>query len=616
MKKGVFLLNKVYKLVWSKVRNCYMVVSELAKSYSKNKSMRSSVRRGAFLMLLGMLPMGMVPAATPVTPSQTHYYSVESSLTGAGSNYNNDGAKGENALAAGSNASAQKESVAIGYMAQAQDERSVVIGKEAKTVNTTDGGSVAIGFGSQAGQKVNSGSSGLATAVGMNAKAIGWGSSAYGVVAEAQDAWSTAIGNQAKAKGVGGTAIGDSAKTGAAYATAVGLGAEAMGRNALAAGLQAKANGFSSVAIGDNAVGTQNNSVVLGAHSTDRAATKETKGTITLSDGTTRVYGKFAGTNPNGVVSVGAEGKERQIINVAAGKISADSTDAVNGSQLYSLASEVGKNAEDIRNTNREVGRVANGLNRLDVRVNRVGANAAALAALHPLDFDPDDKWDFAAGYGNYKDAHAMAIGAFYQPNGDIMFSVGGSFGGGENMVNAGLSLKLGQGNHVSRARVAVAKDVSELNAKVARLEEQNRQLMDTVSKLVGVSGEHLNVNFPDVPKNHWAYQYVKSLADRGYLQGYPDGEFKGDRPMTRYEYAAVIYRALQNGAPVDADMGRSLGEFGPEIEKVASADRFRVDRIAGKDNDRYKIERVRVNDKDDKAQNDFRDVYGSHIHK
>lgn len=277
-----FLLNKVYKLVWSKVRNCYMVVSEMAKSYSKNKSMRSSVRRGAFLMLLGMLPMGMVPAATPATPSQTHYYSVESSLTG-----------------------------------EAQDERSVVIGKEAKIMNTAYGGNVAIGFKSQAGPDEDPGeASGLATAVGQEAKAIGWGSSAYGVGAEAQDIWSTAIGNQAKAKGVGGTAIGDSAQTGAVYATAVGLNAEAKGGSALAAGHQAKANGFLSVAIGDNAVGTQNNSVVLGAHSTDRAATKETKGTITLSDGTTRVYGKFAGTNPNGVVSVGAEGKKKDRLSM------------------------------------------------------------------------------------------------------------------------------------------------------------------------------------------------------------------------------------------------------------------------------------------------------------
>ena len=123
-------------------------------------------------------------------------------------------------------------------------------------------------------------------------------------------------------------------------------------------------------------------------------------------------------------------------------------------------------------------------------------------------------------------------------------------------------------------------------------------------------------MTFPDVPENHWAYEYVKSLAERGYLKGYPDGEFKGDRAMTRYEYAAIIYRALQNGAPSDGNMTRSVDEFGPELIKVQNIDRFRVDRISGKDNDRHKVERVRVNDKDDKAQNVFRDVYGSHIQK
>ena len=274
---------------------------------------------------------------TDVANGKTHYYSVRSSAQDADPNYNNDGAKGENALAAGSYATAQKESVAIGYKAQAQDARSVVIGIAAKTMDTTDGGNISIGYGSQAGQKVDSGSSGLAAAVGMNAKATGWGSSAYGTEAKAQNSWSTAVGDWAQAnttKGLGGTAIGTTAKADDNYATAVGLGAKATAVNSTALGMQAKA--------------TQKDSVALGAGSVDRAATKETKGTIPLSDGTNRDYGNFAGSNPIGVVSVGAKDKERQIINVAAGKISADSSDAVNGSQLYSLAGEVGKNTEAI----------------------------------------------------------------------------------------------------------------------------------------------------------------------------------------------------------------------------------------------------------------------------
>ena len=260
--------------------------------------------------------------------------------------------------------------------------------------------------------------------------------------------------------------------------------------------------------------------------------------------------------------------------------------------------------SQDIRN-------VTNKVNKLDTRVNRVGAGAAALAALHPLDFNPDDKWDFAVGYGNYKDAHAVAVGAFYRPNEDTMFSVGGSLGGGENMVNAGLSVKLGQGNGVSTSKVAMAKEIVDLKDAVTRLEAQNEQFRQIIGQM---AGKHVDVDFPDVPKDHWAYQYVKSLADRGLLEGYPDGEFKGDRSMTRYEFAAIIYRALQNGAPVDGNMGKAMDEFGPEIEKVREAYRFRVDRVSGGDNDRHKVERVRVNNEDHKDKNEYRDVYGSHI--
>ena len=261
--------------------------------------------------------------------------------------------------------------------------------------------------------------------------------------------------------------------------------------------------------------------------------------------------------------------------------------------------------SQDIKNVTNKVGE-------LGIRVNRVGAGAAALAALHPLDFDPDDKWDVAAGYGNYKDAHAVAVGAFYRPNEDTMFSVGGSFGGGENMVNAGVSVKLGQGNHVSTSKVAMAKEIVDLKDAVTRLEAQNEQFRQIIGQMAGQPVR--NVEFPDVPKDHWAYSYVKSLADRGLLEGYPDGEFKGDRSMTRYEFAAIIYRALQNGAPVDGNMGKAMEEFGPEIEKVREAYRFRVDRISGGDNDRNKVERVRVNNEGNKEKGDYRDIYGSHI--
>ena len=259
---------------------------------------------------------------------------------------------------------------------------------------------------------------------------------------------------------------------------------------------------------------------------------------------------------------------------------------------------------QDIKNVTNKVGE-------LGTRVNRAGAGAAALAALHPLDFDPDDKWDVAAGYGNYKDAHAVSVGAFYRPNEDTMFSVGGSFGGGENMVNAGVSVKLGQGNHVSTSRVALAKEVEDLKAIVKAQSAEIKAMRGAMQSGASVMKD---VNFPDVPKDHWAYSYVKSLADRGLLEGYPDGEFKGDRSMTRYEFAAIIYRALQNGAPIDSDMAKAIGEFDPEINRIKDLDRTRVDRISGKDNDRHKVERVRVNNESNKEKGDYRDVYGSHI--
>lgn len=284
-----------------------------------------------------------------------------------------------------------------------------------------------------------------------------------------------------------------------------------------------------------------------------------------------------------------------KITNVADGEVSATSKDAVNGSQLYQATSGI-----------------SNGVNLLNSKIGKVGAGAAALAAIHPLDFDPDDKWNFAAGYGNYAGENAMALGAFYRPNEDTMFSVAGSMGNGENMVNAGVSLKLGQKNGVSTSRVALAKEVQDLKAIVKAQNVEIQQMK--VSMGMAPQFDKKDVNFPDIPANHWAYEYVKDLADKGLVEGYPDGEFKGNRAMTRYEYAAIIYRALQLGAPIDGKMGRAINEFNPELARLRDLDRTRVDRISGKDNDRHKVERLRVNNKDNKQTNDYRDVYGSHI--
>lgn len=328
------------------------------------------------------------------------------------------------------------------------------------------------------------------------------------------------------------------------------------------------------------------NITTVNASTVNVGDTTITTGGMTIQNGSA---GQDVTLNKDGLNNGG-----NKITNVAPGDISSTSTDAVNGSQLYGTETRI---------------------NRLGNRINHVGAGAAALAGLHPLDFDPDDKWDFAAGYGNYKDAHAVAIGAYYRPNEDTMFSVGGSFSGGENMVNVGVSWKFGQKSHISRSRVSMAKDMLAMKNQIETLTKKLAAYESgKPAKLVpAATGTMI---FPDVPENHWAYEYVKNLAERGYLKGYPDGEFKGDRAMTRYEYAAIIYRALQNGAPSDGNMTRSVDDFGPELVKVQNIDRFRVDRISGKDNDRHKVERVRINDKDDKAQNVYRDVYGNHIQK
>lgn len=294
-----------------------------------------------------------------------------------------------------------------------------------------------------------------------------------------------------------------------------------------------------------------------------------------------------------GNISMGGQA----IHHVAAG--TADD-DAVNVSQLKSLSSSVAS---------------------VNNRVNRVGAGAAALASLHPLDFDPDEKWNFAAGYGNYRGANATAIGAFYRPNEDVLLSAGGSFGGGENMVNAGISFRIGQGSHVTNSRVAMAKEILALKDCLKKQEQQIQELQALVGKKTPESQEPCSLLFPDVPKNHWAYAYVKDLAEKGLLEGFPDGEFKGNRTFTRYEFAAIFSRALANGAIADSSMQRMSEEFAPEIKEL-SLDRFRVDRVSGDENSRDKIERVRVNSEDEVIQKHgkdisiYRDHYGSRIEK
>lgn len=288
-------------------------------------------------------------------------------------------------------------------------------------------------------------------------------------------------------------------------------------------------------------------------------------------------------------VSVGdvANGVTRQITSVAAGT---NDTDAVNVAQLKRLHDMISVNTYNTVNVQGDVTNLKKDVSRLDKRVNKAVAGSAALAALHPLDFDPDAKWDFAAGYGHYHNGNAAALGAFYRPNEDVQLSVGSTVGNGETVVNAGLSVKVGAHSNVSRSRVAIGKEVLELKKTVAL---QNAQIQKLTALLNDVAGTHMKADrttlFPDVASNHWAYEAVSDLSRRGLVEGYPDGTFGGDRLLTRYEFAEIVYRALQNGVQVDEQL---VTEFSPEMAL------FRVDTVAKNSQGQPTIERVRVNKK------------------
>ena len=251
--------------------------------------------------------------------------------------------------------------------------------------------------------------------------------------------------------------------------------------------------------------------------------------------------------------------------------------------QITNNTTNITKNTNDIKN-------IKGDLSKMDKRVNKSVAGAAALAALHPLDFDPDAKWDFAAGYGHYRSGDAAAIGAFYRPNEDVQLSVGSTVGSDETVFNAGLSVKVGAHSGVSRSRVAIGKEVLALKKTVA---EQKAQIQKLTALLNGVAGTKMKADhttlFPDIPTNHWAYEAVSDLSRRGLVEGYPDGTFGGDRMLTRYEFAQIVYRAIQDGVTVN---DRLVTEFSPEMAL------FRVDTVAKNAKGEPTIERVRVNKK------------------
>ena len=283
--------------------------------------------------------------------------------------------------------------------------------------------------------------------------------------------------------------------------------------------------------------------------------------------------------------------KNRSDINKNAGNIANNTTNiAKNTEDIKNIKGNVTDIQNNITNINNNMNSFKGDLSKMDKRIDKSVAGAAALAALHPLDFDPDAKWDFAAGYGHYRSGDAAAIGAFYRPNEDVQLSIGSTVGGDETVFNAGLSVKVGAHSGVSRSRVAIGKEVLALKKTVA---EQNAQIQKLTALLNGVAGTKMKADhttlFPDVATNHWAYEAVSDLSRRGLVEGYPDGTFGGDRLLTRYEFAQIVYRAIQDGVTVD---DRLVTEFSPEMAL------FRVDTVAKNAQGEPTIERVRVNKK------------------
>ena len=209
-------------------------------------------------------------------------------------------------------------------------------------------------------------------------------------------------------------------------------------------------------------------------------------------------------------------------------------------------------------------------------------AGTAALAALHPLDFDPDHKLDVMAGYGHFHGSNSVALGAAYRPNEDLMFTVGSTVGNGDTVLNAGVSYKVGAKSGVSRSKVAVAKDVADMKREMEAMKAQNAKITAILNAVLGADlPQDQNTVFPDVPENHWAFEAVDDLAKRGLIIGYEDGMFKGDRVLTRYEFAEVVHRAIQRAKEINAPIdGRLVDEFKPELLRFEVEQNGKLERV------------------------------------
>lgn len=410
--------------------------------------------------------------------------------------------------------------------------------------------------------------------------AVIMGSSDNGTTMNVDDA--VAVGHNTDVSVAGGAAIASEAKAG------VDKGEVGYDPSTKAASTETNATWKSTraaVSVGDvdNGVTRQITSVAAGSKDTDAvnvAQLKQLQNQVN-SVGSTTVS---AGNHIKVDATTNGNVKDYKV------SLADDITNQINNNttNITNIQGDVNNIKQDVTNIQNNITNIGQNISRFDRKINRGVAGAAALAALHPLDFDPDAKWDFAAGYGHFHDGNAAALGAFYRPNEDVQLSIGSTLGNGETVVNAGLSVKVGAHSNVSRSRVAVGKEVLELKKTVAVQNAQIQKLTAIINSLAGMNMKADRTTlFPDVPSNHWAYDAVYALSERGLVEGYPDGTFGGDRMMTRYEFAQIVYRAIQNGVSVDE---RLVTEFGPEMAL------FRVDTVAKNHQGQPIIERVRVN--------------------
>lgn len=651
-------MNKVFKVIWSEARNAYVVVSEMAKSHGTKSC--STKKLLAMLIATGVMTCAsMAPAmADNLAPTETKIEIGKgaSAVKDGGVALGNEAHAGNKGTSLGTKAKSGREGTTlVGANTNSAGLYSTVVGTD--TVINTDNtayeakidlgcitvkkdvivqGAAATVVGSKNTVDNKNGKvySGVANSVmgaantieGSNGVTIqGTGNKvtdAYKDMNITTDEGSAILGgnySDLAEKPSGAIAVVGGANTVSKQtdSTVIGFGntvagdADNISHDVFVAGSRNNLSKVSdSIVMGnDNTISDRSNVISFGHRNTISASNAVAIGNgagVSVEGGVALGVGSVASTAAGalgygadgktdatwqatkGAVSVGGNGVTRQITNVAAGT---EDTDAVNVAQLKNTNQRIdGVENQVISNSNR--------INQLGSRVNKVGAGAAALAALHPMDFDPDDKLTFSAGYGNYAGENAAAIGAYYRPDEKVMFSVAGTVGNGENMVNAGVSFALDRTNHVSNSRTALAREVIDLRGQLAVMGAK----MAKMEKALGMLDETKTKLFPDIPANHWAYEYIAKLAGNGYIEGYPDGNFGGDRLMTRYEFAAMLYRAIENGAALEEKI---IKEFEPELGRI------RVDRISGEDGDRDKIERVRVNDT--KGE---RDHYGNKLAK